>query len=92
MDTSIRSKLLQLKEVAQSESCSQIPGWLKAAIIENVDKLLVSNASNRRVAENLVGGLRAILDGASPDDDDPILTRMTEIINEAESRTNPPPP
>jgi hypothetical protein len=85
MDASIRERLTQLKDACQRSSNSEVPEWLRELIVENTTKLLDGDASNRKVADKLAGGLRAIMDGSSPGDDDPIVRRMVTLIDDADS-------
>lgn len=85
MDASIRERLTQLKDTCQRSSNSEVPEWLRELIVENTTKLLDADASNRKVADKLAGGLRAIMDGSSPGDDDSIVRRMVTLIDDADS-------
>ena len=88
MDAAIRQALTELKDIAKRSSSSEVPQWLQELVVDNVAELLDEDASNHKVANELVGGLRAIMDGASPSDDDPIVSRMVSVIDAAESVRN----
>jgi hypothetical protein len=87
MDASIRERLTELKDECQRSSYSEVPEWLRELIVENISRLLDDDASNRKVADKLAGGLRAIMDGSSPGDDDPIVRQMVTLIDDAYSAT-----
>ena len=77
----------QLVDVAESTEESDVPPWLRELVVENVSKLVRSNATEHKVANELIGGLRAILDASSPSDDDPIVSRMVSLIEKINSGT-----
>jgi len=83
MEADIRIKLIQLMTITLGPSGDEISDWLQEKIAENITKLLNDNSSNRKVADKLVGGLRAISDVLSIDDN-PIVIQMISIINEVE--------
>lgn len=83
MDSSIRSQLVELKTLAQTSLDSELPKWISELLVSNVRELLDTDASNSKVANDLAGGLRAISDVLSADEN-PIVRRMVSIVDEAE--------
>ncbi|EAQ79178.1 hypothetical protein DSM3645_26184 [Blastopirellula marina DSM 3645] len=88
MDRAIYDALKRLKVAANGSDDSEVPEWLRERVTENVSKLIEENASNRKVAEKLTGGLRAIMDASSPSDDDPLICQMISIIEVIELVSN----
>lgn len=84
MDKAIYEALNNLKNSAQNSSDSDIPVWLRELVVENVTKMIKEGASNQIVGDTLAGGLRAIIDASSPNEDDPIINQIVSIIDKTE--------
>ncbi len=85
MNTSICKKLTELKRITQDTSETDVPTWIREMIVSNVMELLDADTTNHKVANELVGGLRAISDASPAGDDDPIVSQILAIVNEIES-------
>lgn len=86
MNQQIREKLVQLKTIAKSPNCDQLPNWILENLIQLVDGLLDKNAHNVTVANELRASFRPIYDQTEQvyDGEGTLIQLMNSVLTEVD--------